>query len=63
MLARNLRKMRIELGLTIGKCAEDMRVDRQTIINIEQGRTKKESSLQHYELYLKDVRRKREANA
>lgn len=55
--------MRIELGLTIGKCAEDMRVDRQTIINIEQGRTKKESSLQHYELYLKDVRRKREANA
>ena len=60
MKAENLKKLRISLGLTTGGCAIGMGVTRQTIINIESGRTSKESSLQHYELYLKDIRRKQE---
>lgn len=60
MKPENLKKLRISLGLTTGGCAIDMGVTRQTIINIESGRTSKESSLQHYELYLKDIRRKQQ---
>lgn len=60
MKASNLKRLRISLGLTVTGCAIGMGVTRQTIINIESGKTTKESSLQHYELYLKDVKRKYE---
>ena len=58
MKASNLKRLRISLGLTVTGCA--IGVTRQTIINIESGKTTKTSSLQHYELYLKDVKRKYE---
>ena len=44
--------------MTVGGCAEQMGLTRQTIINIESGKTTKESSLKYYELYLKEIRRK-----
>ena len=61
MKARNLRKLRISLGLTVGGCAEQMGLTRQTIVNIESGKTTKESSLKYYEMYLKEVRRKQQS--
>lgn len=59
MTADNLKKLRIELGLTIGRCAEDMKFSRQTIYNLENGLVAKPSTLKYYELYLKEVRRMR----
>ena len=59
MKPSNLKKLRIGLGLTIGRCADEMGLTRQTIINLETGKTTKPSSLKFYELYLKDVRRKK----
>lgn len=53
MKYQNLKKLRISLGITVGKAAEEMFVTPQTICNIESGRTVKESSLFYYELYLK----------
>jgi DNA-binding XRE family transcriptional regulator len=59
MNPRNLRKMRLSLGLSPMVCANDMGVTRQTIHNLESGRTSKEASLRYYELYLQDVKRRR----
>lgn len=60
MKASNLVKLRNKLGLTPGYCANGMHVTRQTIYNIENGSTKKDSSLYFYELYLKEIKRQRE---
>lgn len=60
MRADNLKRLRLELGLTLGRAADEMKFSRQTLYNIENGLVKKESTLHYYELYLKDVRRKRE---
>ena len=66
MKYQNLKKLRISLGITVGKAAEEMFVTPQTICNIESGRTVKESSLFCYELYLKyekrDIEQYRERN-
>lgn len=60
MKVGNLKRLRIDLGITLGKAAEDMKLSRQTLYNIENGAVTKESTLNYYELYLKDVRRRRE---
>lgn len=60
MKVGNLKRLRIALGITLGKAAEDMKLSRQTLYNIENGAVAKESTLNYYELYLKDVRRQRE---
>lgn len=55
-----LRRKRISLGLTQGRCAKEMELTRQTINSLETGRIKKRSSYVFYDLYLKDVERRRE---
>ena len=60
MKPSNLKRLRLDLGLTPGYCANGMGVSRQTICNIENGTTKAESSRYFYELYLKDVKRRRD---
>ena len=60
MKPSNLKRLRLDLGLTPGYCANGMGVSRQTIYNIENGTTKAESSRYFYELYLKDVKRRRD---
>lgn len=60
MKVDNLKRLRIALGITLGKAAEDMKLSRQTLYNIENGAVAKESTLNYYELYLKDVRCRRE---
>ena len=56
MLPRNLKKLRLELGLTQGYCAEQMHLSRQTILNIEKGKVTRDATLYYYELYLKRKR-------
>jgi predicted transcriptional regulator len=56
MKPQNLKRLRISLGLTCGFCAEGMGVTRQTINNIENGKSCKASEY-FYELYLKEVKR------
>lgn len=63
MKPENLKRLRISLGRTIGKCADDMNVSRQTLYNLEQGRPVKQSTLTFYELYLKSVKRDRDYNS
>lgn len=63
MKPENLKRLRISLGRTIGKCAEDMNVSRQTLYNLEQGRPVKQSTLTYYELYLKSIKRDRDYNS
>lgn len=60
MKPSNLKRLRLDLDLTIGYCANGMHVTRQTVYNIENGTTKKESSLYFYELFLKEVKRRKE---
>lgn len=60
MNPRNLRKLRLSLGLSPQVCAADMGITRQTIHNLESGRTTKEASLYYYELYLQEVKRRRD---
>lgn len=60
MTPKNLKKLRLELGLTQGACADGMRVSRQTIINLEDGKIKRPATLQYYELFLKAIKRARE---
>ena len=60
MKPSNLKRLRLSLDLTPGYCANGMHVSRQTIYNIENGTTKAESSRYFYELYLKDVKRRRD---
>lgn len=60
MKKENLRKLRVSLGLTQGGCARDMGVSRQTVYNLETNPVSKEASLKYYELYLKDVKRRRD---
>lgn len=59
MKPSNLKKLRLDLGLTPGYCANGMRVSRQTIYNIEEGKVPM-STMYFYELYLKDVKRRRD---
>lgn len=59
MKPSNLKRLRIDLGLTPGYCANGMGVSRQTIYNIEDGKVPM-STMYFYELYLKDVKRRRE---
>lgn len=59
MKPSNLKAIRLDLGLSRGACAEGMSVTRQTIYNIESGKSKK-SSEYFYELYLKNLRRARQ---
>lgn len=58
MKPENLRKLRMTLGLTKGKVAEDMLISRPTVDHLEDG-SAKPATLQYYELYLKEERRKR----
>jgi transcriptional regulator with XRE-family HTH domain len=60
MNPRDLRKLRLSLGLSPRVCAADMGVTRQTVYNLESGRTTKEASLYYYELYLQEVKRRRD---
>ena len=60
MKPRNLKKLRLKLGLSPQVCAAEMGLTRQTIHNIEAGRTTKDSSLYYYELYLKEIKRRRD---
>ena len=60
MKPSNLKKLRLSLDLTPGYCAKGMHITRQTIYNIENGTTKAESSRYFYELYLKDIKRRRD---
>lgn len=59
MQPSNLKKLRLSLDLTPGYCANGMHVSRQTIYNIEDGKTPMSTNY-FYELYLKDVKRRRE---
>lgn len=59
MKPSNLKKLRLDIGLTPGYCANGMGVSRQTIYNIENGKSP-ESTIYFYELYLKDVKRRRD---
>ena len=63
MKPENLKRLRISLGRTIGKCADDMNVSRQTLYNLEQGKPVKPSTMTYYELYLKSVKRDRDYNS
>lgn len=60
MRKENLKKLRLNLHLTQGAVAEGMGLTRQTVDNIESGRSHKPASLLFYELYLKDQRRRRD---
>lgn len=60
MNPENLKRLRVSLGMTIGKCADDMNVSRQTLYNLESGKPVKPSTLTYYELYLKNVKRDRD---
>lgn len=60
MLPKNLKKLRLDLGLTMGGCADGMGVSRQTIYRLETGAVEKDATYLFYELYLKDVKRKRD---
>lgn len=60
MLPRNLKKLRLELGLTPKAIADKMHVSVQLIYNIEHDKTVKESSVIFYELALKEEKRKRD---
>lgn len=59
MLSSNLKKLRTSLCLTPAEVGEGMGLTRQTIYRIEDGTAKKSNTL-FYELYLKDIKRKRE---
>ena len=59
MKPSNLKRLRLSLDLTPGYCANGMHVSRQTIYNIEDGKVPM-STMYFYELYLKDVKRRRE---
>ena len=59
MKPSNLKRLRLSLDLTPGYCANGMHVSRQTIYNIEEGKVPM-STMYFYELYLKDVKRRRE---
>ena len=58
MKPENLRKLSVTLGLTKGKVAEDMLISSPTVDHLEDG-SAKPATLQYYELYLKEERRKR----
>lgn len=60
MNPENLKRLRVSLGMTIGKCADDMNVSKQTLYNLESGKSVKPSTLTYYELYLKSVKRDRD---
>lgn len=60
MKPRNLKKLRLELGLTPKAIADKMCMSTQLIYNIEHDKPVKESSLIFYELALKDEKRKRD---
>lgn len=60
MNPENLKRLRVSLGRTIEKCADDMNVSRQTLYNLESGKPVKQSTLTYYELYLKNVKRDRD---
>lgn len=53
MKGNDLKRKRAQLGLTIGRVANDMYLTPQTICNLERGAITKKSSLKYYELYLK----------
>ena len=60
MKPTNLKKLRLSLNLTPQACANEMGITRQTVHNMEAGRTTKSASLYYYELYLKEVKRRRD---
>lgn len=60
MKPSNLKRLRLNLDLTIGRCADDMHVSRQTLYNIENGTVCKDSTMLLYELYLKEIKRQRD---
>lgn len=60
MKPSNLKKLRLELGMTPKAIADKMRMSVQLIYNIEHDKKVKESSLIFYELALKEEKRKRD---
>lgn len=60
MRRESLKRLRLSIPLTLTYCAEGMHISRQTLGNLESGRVQCEATMQHYELYLKDVKRQRQ---
>ena len=54
MKPSNLKKLRNELGVTQGYCANKMHLHLRTIQRIEDGECKNQSTLNYYELFLKN---------
>jgi len=59
MRPSSLKRLRLSIGVSCEEVAKQMHLTRQTVYNMEEGKTN-EAGLHHLELTLKDMKRQRD---